>query len=100
MEYRDLVTSHLREDLRIQSSVLAELRVYSHPNYKIYLMLYSGLMGSKHLHEDLLAVMVVFERERLRIMARLWTDEIRGDRPAYLSEAVGRLAQQGQPPFS
>lgn len=97
--YRDLVTSHLREDTRIRASVLANRRVYTSELYEVYLCIYSGLVGSKALGEDLVTCLVVFKQERIRLMFRLWTAEIRGSRSQYIEKAVERLTQEGTSPL-
>lgn len=74
-------------------------RVYSDPLYDIYLCVYSGLMDSKSHGDDLVTCMIVFRNEGLRLMFKLWTAEIRGDRDAYLEQAVDRLLKEGRGPF-
>jgi hypothetical protein len=97
--FRDVVTSHLREDTRILASVLAMRRIYGHLLYDVYLCVYSGLMGHPRLHDDLLSCLVVFKKERIRVMFKLWTAQIEGDRQAYIEKAVGELKAQGKGPF-
>ena len=97
---RDLVTSHLREDARIQASVLAIRRIYNSSKLEIFLCVYSGLIGNKTLHEDLITVLVHFRGSALRVMAKLWVEEIRGDRNQYLEEALRRLVAEGHTPQS
>lgn len=97
--FRDLVTSHLREDTRILASVLAMRRIFSHPIYDVYLCIYSGLMDSVSHGDDLVSCLVVFKRENLRIMFKLWTARIEGNRNQYIEDAVRDLQQQGKGPF-
>ena len=97
--YRDIVTSHLREDTRILSSVLAMRRVFDHPLYDIHLCVYSGLIDSIALSEDLITCLVVFKRERLRVMFKLWTAHVEGDRNEYIEQATQELMAQGKSPL-
>lgn len=97
--YRDIVTSYLREDSRIQASVLATRRVFKNSHYEVYLCIYSGFMDDTRLHSDLVTCLVVYKAEALRIMIKLWTDEIGGDREAYIHDAVHRLEQEGKTPL-
>lgn len=99
MPFRDVVTSHLKEDTRILASVLAMRRVFKHPFYDIHLCLYSGLMDHPRLHDDLLSCLIVFKKENLRIMFKLWSARIEGDRDRYLEEAVKQLGQEGKGPL-
>ena len=96
---RDIVTSHLREDTRILASVLAMRRIFDHPMYSIYLCIYSGLMDSISHGDDLVSCLVIFKREDLRVMFKLWTAEIEGDRNVYIEHAVHELEKQGKSPF-
>lgn len=98
-EYRDVVTSYLREDTRILASVLAMRRVYRSALYEVYLCVYSGLLNHPRLHQDLISCLVVFRKESLRAMCKLWTDEIEGDRNDYIVKAVQRLEGDGLGPF-
>ncbi len=98
-KFRDIVTSHLREDTRILASVLAMRRVFDHPMYSIYLCIYSGLLDSISHGDDLVTCLVIFKREDLRVMFKLWTAEIEGDRNAYIEQAVQELEKQGKSPF-
>jgi hypothetical protein len=99
MTYRDVITSHLKEDTRILTSMLAVRRVYSSFLHDVFLCVYSGLMGSRSLGDDLITCLVVFKDEKLRIMIKLWTAEIRGDRNVYLAAAVERLKSEGKGPL-
>jgi hypothetical protein len=99
VEYRDYTTSHLREDTRILASVLSTRRVFQSPMYEVYLCVYSGLIDSKRLHEDLATCLVAFKEEGVRIMFKLWTDEIRGNRHSYLEGVVRRLEKEGRGPL-
>jgi hypothetical protein len=96
---RDLITSHLLEDARIRASVLAMRRVFRSDAYQIHLCIYSGLMGSKTSGDDLVVCLVTFLNEDTRVMFKLWTDEIRGDRNRYIETAVARLKREGQGPL-
>ncbi len=98
--YRDRITSHLREDMRIRASVLAMRRIYSNFLYDIYLCIYCGLMDSKSHGDDLVTCLIVCREEKLRIMFKLWTTEIRGNRQEYIASAVKRLTAEGKTPFS
>lgn len=97
--YRDLITSHLKEDTRIMASVLAMRRIWSTPQYDIYLCLYSGLVGVERLSDDLLTCLVVFKSEQIRAMYKLWTEEIHDERDVYMEAAVQRLSQEGKTPL-
>ena len=99
LKYRDVVTSHLREDTRILSSVLAMRRIFKTPQYEIFLSIYSGLMDNSRLHSDLVTCLIIFKDESLRIMIKLWTDEIDGNRQAYIEQAVIRLKKEGKGPL-
>ena len=96
--YRDIVTSHLREDTRIRASVLATRRIYANFMYDVYICIYSGLTSSKELHEDLVTCLVIYKEENLRLMFKMWTDEIRGDRNVYIETVVARLLSEGKNP--
>jgi hypothetical protein len=98
-KFRDVVTSHLREDTRILASVLATRRIYSDPMYDIFLCIYSGLMDSNSLNDDLVTCLIVFKEEELRLMFKLWTDQIEGERNAYIEAAVRKLEQEGKGPM-
>ncbi|MGZ3686932.1 MAG: hypothetical protein ACXWPM_09700 [Bdellovibrionota bacterium] len=96
--FRDIVTSHLKEDARINASVLGVRRIFRDAHYEIFICVYSGLMGSKSLHQDLVACLAVFKEENLRVLFKLWAEEIRGDRNAYIEKAVEALEAQGRSP--
>ena len=96
--YRDIVTSYLREDTRILASVLAMRRVFKNAQYEVHLCIYSGLMDDPRLHSDLVTALMVYHDEALRIMIKLWNDEIGGDREAYILEAISRLENEGKTP--
>lgn len=98
-EFRDVVTSYLKEDTRILASVLAQRRIYHTPEHEIYLCIYSGLLNTAWLAEDLVTCLVVFKKENLRIMFKLWTSEIQGNRDSYFNHAISRLQQEGRTPF-
>lgn len=55
-------------------------------------------MTSKRLNDDLVTCLVVYPQENLRIMFKLWTAEIRGDRNTYIEAAVARLKSEGKGP--
>jgi hypothetical protein len=74
-------------------------RIFDHPLYEIHLCLYSGLMGSISLNDDLLTCLVVYKAERLRVMFKLWSAKVNGDRQTYLETAVSELKRQKQSPF-
>ena len=97
-QYRDVVTSHLKEDARIDASVLAVRRVFRTQDHELYVCIYSGLLGSKSLHQDLVTCLAVFRKEGVRVMFKLWTEEIRGDRNAYVEKAIARLSAQNRGP--
>lgn len=97
--YRDLITSHLKEDTRIMASVLAMSRVWSHDLYDVYLCVYSGLVGVERLSDDLLTCLVVFKQEGIRAMYKLWTEEIHVERDLYLHDAVAKLQAEGKSPL-
>lgn len=97
--YRDVVTSYLKEDTRILASVLAQRCVYRSPTHQIYLCIYSGLVNTAWLSDDLLTCLVVFRSEGLRIMFKLWPASIQGSRDQYFEKAVEQLAAQGRSPY-
>lgn len=97
--FRDLVTSHLKEDTRIHASVLAMRRVFEHPMYSVYICVYSGLVDSISLADDLVTCLVVFKEERLRIMFKMWTMRIEGDPIHYIQEVLKILQSQGKNPM-
>ncbi|MBI2711468.1 MAG: hypothetical protein HYX41_01205 [Bdellovibrio sp.] len=98
LKYRDIVTSYLREDTRIHASVLAQRRVFKNELYEVFLCIYSGLMENPRLHSDLVTALIVYHAEALRVMVKLWNDEIGGDREAYIHDAVSRLEADGKTP--
>lgn len=98
-QYRDLVTSYLREDTRILASVLGMRRIFSSHLYEIYVCIYSGLMGTPSLSDDLVTCLLVFKEEKMRVMFKLWTDEISNERHEYIEDAVKRLESEGTRPY-
>lgn len=98
-EIKDLVTSYLKEDTRILASVLAQSRIYRSESHEVFLCIYSGLLGTAWLSEDLVTCLVYYKKEKIRVMFKLWTAEIQGERTAYLEQCVGELERQGKTPF-
>jgi hypothetical protein len=97
--YRDVVTSHLREEPRIRASVLSRRRVFRHAFYDVYFCVYSGLLRSVSHSADLVTCMVVYRREALRVMFKLWAEDAKGDRSDFPATAIDRLRAQGQGPM-
>lgn len=97
--YRDLVTSYLREDTRILASVLGMRRIFSNHLYDIYICIYSGLMGTPSLSDDLITCLVIFKQERMRVMFKLWTDNLQENKESTIAAVVRRLEEDGVRPY-
>lgn len=99
MKFRDIATSHLREDPRIQQPMAAARKVFSNFMYEVFVCVYSGSPQSKSLRDDLVTCLVQFKEEDLRLMYRLDSTEIRGNKAAYVEELVKRVASEGKSPY-
>jgi hypothetical protein len=102
VKFRDILTSHLQDDARVLQPVRPGpyvRRIYRNFMYELYLYVYRGRSGGKSQADDLTACLAVFKDEGVRVLFKLWSEEIRVDRHAYTSAAVERLASLKRGPF-
>jgi hypothetical protein len=79
--------------------MLSVRRVFASPLYEIFICVYSGLIDSKALNDDLVTCLVVFRKEQTRVLFKLLAAEIRGDRGAYIEMMIQKMEAKGQGPL-
>lgn len=96
---QQVVSSHLREDVRVRREPSAKKKIFSDASYEVQIRIYAGIPGDKQFENDLVTCRVKYLEESLSILIKLWADEKVEDAAGYAVKVVEKLTEEGKGPF-
>ncbi|MEK6580251.1 MAG: hypothetical protein AABZ55_13585 [Bdellovibrionota bacterium] len=101
MEYRDILAAHLTEDQRVKNEPASRLSIFSDPEYEVSILIYPGIPEQSSQSADLIAILVKYKEEGLRILAKLGSCEEGAvhDHKYIEKVVVPRLEAEGKGPL-
>jgi hypothetical protein len=68
---KTVLSSHLREDLRLKEEPIGELKVFHNDSYSMHVVAYPGIQGHKVQFQVLVVVSMTYKEESLRILLKM-----------------------------
>lgn len=96
---KEIISSHLREDLRVKQEPRLSRRIYNDKRYEVFLRIYPELPKTHPFFNTLATCLVVYKEEDMGILLKLWAEEVVEDSEAYFRQIVEKLEAQGKGPF-
>lgn len=94
-----VVSSHLREDLRIRQEPVGELKVFHNDAYSMHILAYAGIPGHAVQFQHLIVAAVSYKEESLRILLKLReTGEVETVESA-IQSVFEKIQAEGKGPF-
>lgn len=96
---KEIISSHLREDLRVRQPPRLSRRIFKDAHYEVHLKIYPELPKTHPFFNTLATCQIVYLDEDLSILLKLWAEEVVKDPEAYFRQIVDKLEAQGKGPY-
>jgi len=94
-----VVSSHLREDLRIKQEPIGELKVFHNDFYAMHIVAYPGIAGHKVQFQNLVVTIVTYKEESMGILLKMReTGELEPPQEA-IQKVFEKMQAEGKGPF-